>query len=549
MKPAHHYQVINQKSADSGSGITSVGHDSNNSGLVVPPVENTFSPSQNVNSTKINSWDGLRFNSISLEKEHYSLNSKCDFIIHSNTNIKDQQSVEEPLSPSSSSCSSSSTVINSPIDWHSSSQGYHVPFQFHGKGQCCQTIQQGGHFQFQGKGKERTAELQNQDVYRVLHSKFDENRGDVFIPVEEQCMGDSKHNDFNSHEKYHWDCSRMTRSNNISAVLSANSTACKNDTVGSGSSTFTPLSFSVKRKRSILETDSPFDRLKDSSASRSDRKQDTHKEVTRKSESLSSPRHGVEPKRESESLINADGEGFISFGLAMAVCFMVSSGKKEINKMENILQETKHLICDMRKELEERKLRSCMDNSITDDDECFRIISNDKVKQESAASKFERHTDTSPRSHPCEVQTRKHGSLTGVMERQLYAHNCGKKDGAVLQCVQRNTATSRFKNTVRSTDNGEQQDADEWDSEDDNDFEEDNVDDVTSLIDLERKLWDVFQLRQEERILELESRLQLALHELHSKENELQWWKDCAYRLIQHFNSTSGQFQSGILLK
>ncbi|KAF6171303.1 hypothetical protein GIB67_036971 [Kingdonia uniflora] len=49
-----------------------------------------------------------------------------------------------------------------------------------------------------------------------------------------------------------------------------------------------------------------------------------------------------------------------------------------------------------------------------------------------------------------------------------------------------------------------------------------------SPYELERRLHEVLQARQKERIQELESALECAEHKLHQKEMEVTWWKNVA---------------------
>ncbi|KAI4379865.1 hypothetical protein MLD38_006108 [Melastoma candidum] len=53
-------------------------------------------------------------------------------------------------------------------------------------------------------------------------------------------------------------------------------------------------------------------------------------------------------------------------------------------------------------------------------------------------------------------------------------------------------------------------------------------------IELERKLHELLQSRQEERIKELETALECYKHELHDTDRELSWWRDTAMMLSQY---------------
>lgn len=58
-------------------------------------------------------------------------------------------------------------------------------------------------------------------------------------------------------------------------------------------------------------------------------------------------------------------------------------------------------------------------------------------------------------------------------------------------------------------------------------------------IELERKLHELLELRQQERIKELEEALECAKHKLSEKELEVSWWKDTARLISQHIPECS----------
>lgn len=60
-----------------------------------------------------------------------------------------------------------------------------------------------------------------------------------------------------------------------------------------------------------------------------------------------------------------------------------------------------------------------------------------------------------------------------------------------------------------------------------------------SHIELERKLRELVEARQQERIKELEAALECAVNKLQEKELEVSWWKDTARLISQHFPAPS----------
>ena len=58
---------------------------------------------------------------------------------------------------------------------------------------------------------------------------------------------------------------------------------------------------------------------------------------------------------------------------------------------------------------------------------------------------------------------------------------------------------------------------------------------------LERRLHELLQKRQQDRIVELESALDAAQRRLHEKEREVVWWRDAA-KLVSHRRDESRRF-------
>lgn len=56
---------------------------------------------------------------------------------------------------------------------------------------------------------------------------------------------------------------------------------------------------------------------------------------------------------------------------------------------------------------------------------------------------------------------------------------------------------------------------------------------VVPPLELERRLWQVLEQRQEERICELENDLHMTNEKVTAKEVEVQWWKDRVWWLME----------------
>lgn len=79
---------------------------------------------------------------------------------------------------------------------------------------------------------------------------------------------------------------------------------------------------------------------------------------------------------------------------------------------------------------------------------------------------------------------------------------------------------------------GEESDDQEEQGDDNNDYNSFNG--GVCPRELERRLNEVVQSRQRERIEQLEYALEFAKSKLHEKENEISWWQDTARLVTQH---------------
>ncbi|CAL5051456.1 unnamed protein product [Urochloa decumbens] len=99
-----------------------------------------------------------------------------------------------------------------------------------------------------------------------------------------------------------------------------------------------------------------------------------------------------------------------------------------------------------------------------------------------------------------------------------------------------------------NVDDEEEEEYDEAEEEDEEEDEEGYDEDGTSpphggvsARALERRLHELLQKRQQERIVELESALDAAQRRLHEKEREVVWWRDAA-KLVSHRRDESRRF-------
>ncbi|KAH7284997.1 hypothetical protein KP509_33G006700 [Ceratopteris richardii] len=220
----------------------------------------------------------------------------------------------------------------------------------------------------------------------------------------------------------------------------------------------------------------------------------------------------------------------------MAVCFMVSSAKREIDKMEKILRETENLVSFMGRELAERKFQS---GSTGEDDDLFTDITEATVGRISAPKNVEKHINNLSNNGSFEGPLTRTGPIADTSQNHMHECNSEAADRVPSH-------DKVIDSEIGDTNNGQQQVIHGWDFKNENDYGgESDSECVISLIELQKSLWAVFHQIQEEKVSELEATLKSALHKLHIKEEEACWWKRLAYHLMEQFDSSIDGLQSG----
>lgn len=546
---------------DLSLGFDAARQKSSMNGFLVRSDREVASSPQEIKSSKRNACEALLINPTQVEREDPLVyTSKCSF--NGAVSIDDEeerQLKEESSSSPSSCCSSNSTVINSPVD-NQSILRYDGAFKFQGKEQGSQPMQPSVVFHFHGKEKTmQFGTLPNQTTAPPANIKLErdslrdverENPRNVVressTDVERECSSDasvitiaSQHADGGCEEKSLFGFTFAAPKSNVTALASPYAASVTHSSRMLDAGIHTPLSFTGKRLRDDTRADPLPDDLLHTHISKSDEMHGNSQMAVPTNGSLLPPCHSsIASQRALDNMGNVDSDAFVSFGLAMAVCFMVSSGKQEMEKMGKVLTETEDLVSDMRRELEERKLRSCMDEE--DNDEFFTIKTNGE--QECMTGTVVDCIDTVCKKYGprvCDDECVRSDVIDVAARNRLCVFDT--EENYELGGTRSNAERSDL-HMKRGTTNGELQNA-YCDYGDESDVDEAGDTDCTmSMIELERKLWQVLQERQEERISELEEALELAFSKLHAKEEELRWWKNRASWLMeQSFGSTSGE--------
>ncbi|KAH7440581.1 hypothetical protein KP509_03G000400 [Ceratopteris richardii] len=478
--------------------------------------------------------------------------SKCNLPSKS-TAKTGQQDLGEEILCSSSYCSNSRPASNNLKDAHSLSRTYSPSFQFFGKEQACRPIWQNAfpHLQNKKWSSKSRGDLQNQVMDAASTSKprknqlcdsaviqgpcsedsgyassskhvdsiFPRSPTDDLAMAQNLCSSASDYSDCNEHQEKILDYPFVESKMDESSFVCSSSAAYTNDSATSNACMHTQV-FVTGQNQNTGATVFLFDGCKCIPTLNSHAEQGISGVLTSKIGSKSLPIQSRISEIVSESMDNADSDTFISVGLGMATCFMVSSGQKEMEKLGKLLTKTEDLVNEMKIELEDRSHLPCTGE---EDGDFFTIMTKDKPSQELARSDIGTHIHSLSNNSLCKDQIRRDDTTMNMA--QIKQHE------QASFCVERNAG---------GIDNYEQQDSYGYGTQGESSSEvSDDNDYITSLVELERKLWEAFHQRQEEKISELEALLELALTRLHAKEDELLWWKNRAQQLMQQYGAPS----------
>ncbi|TKW19859.1 hypothetical protein SEVIR_4G046900v4 [Setaria viridis] len=136
------------------------------------------------------------------------------------------------------------------------------------------------------------------------------------------------------------------------------------------------------------------------------------------------------------------------------------------------------------------------------------------------------------------VKTKASNAIGGSSRIRVEDGSAAKDDGEVVD------GNADDEEEDEEADEYEEADEEEDEEEEDEGYDEDGTSPPhggVSARALERRLHELLQKRQQERIVELESALDAAQRRLHEKEREVVWWRDAA-KLVSHRRDDSRRF-------
>eukprot|EP01018_Ginkgo_biloba_P014157 Gb_19929 [translate_table: standard] len=239
-------------------------------------------------------------------------------------------------------------------------------------------------------------------------------------------------------------------------------------------------------------------------------------------------------------------EFFFNFGLGFGVMFMVTSSKNEIEKLRELLKETESLVKNLQQEINRRDLCASSqivhtaNNSISG---CHQDT-NEETKKRKDEVGF--GSQSSSASLAAEISTEEYdGSAHSIITTETMSRHSGMAQleaelEAELERMQLDLTDGRSEQGSFAGIEMMDTIVDNVDSSTSeipgkkSNHERENVcggNYSVSPIELEKRLHQLLQKRQEEHIAELEADLKSTENKLLDKEKELSWWKECVWQL------------------
>lgn len=241
-------------------------------------------------------------------------------------------------------------------------------------------------------------------------------------------------------------------------------------------------------------------------------------------------------------------EQLFNFGLGFGVVFMVTSSKKEIEKLRELQKETERLFKDLKEEVSRRNFSNDSSQIVQNGKDMLseyhyakREIEDTKDRMAFVSQSSSGRLESGISGNECNssaqsiITTESTPELSGMaqLEAELEAEleRMELNLTAERSCELETFSGSEIPGNIVYNDlnvsgiPGKKSNHDQEDG--------DRASYGVSPIELERRLHELLQKRQEDRIAELEADLKITEDELVDKEKELSWWKERVCQLLQ----------------
>lgn len=265
------------------------------------------------------------------------------------------------------------------------------------------------------------------------------------------------------------------------------------------------------------------------------------------------------PGLPSEDALNRGISGFLgfrkpcdeqlfNFGLGFGVVFMVTSSKKEIEKLRELQKQTERLVKDLKEEVSRRNVSNDSSQIVQNGEDLLsehhyakREIEDAKDRMASVSQSSSGRLESGISENGCNssaqsiITTESTPEHSGMaqLEAELEAEleRMELNLTAEISCELETFSGSEMPGNIVYNDLDVSGTPGKKSSHDQENI--DRANDGVSPIELERRLHELLQKRQEDHITELEADLKITEDKLVDKEKELSWWKERVCQLLQ----------------
>lgn len=244
-------------------------------------------------------------------------------------------------------------------------------------------------------------------------------------------------------------------------------------------------------------------------------------------------------------------ERLFNFGLGFGVVFMVTSSKKEIEKLRELQEQTERLVKDLKQEVSRRNLSYDSSQMLQSREDLLseyryakREIEDTKDKKVFASQNLSGSLESGISGNECNSSAHSIITTESTPEQsgmaQLEAELEAELERMELDLTTERSCERGIFSGSEMQDNMVYNDLNvsgisgKKSSHDQEDVDRTNY--SVSPIELERRLHEVLQKKQEDHIAELEADLKITEDELLDKEKELSWWKENVLQLLEENN-------------
>ncbi|XP_012443383.1 protein POLAR LOCALIZATION DURING ASYMMETRIC DIVISION AND REDISTRIBUTION isoform X1 [Gossypium raimondii] len=230
-------------------------------------------------------------------------------------------------------------------------------------------------------------------------------------------------------------------------------------------------------------------------------------------------------------------ESNFNVGVGCCLLHLIAESKNELQKMKELKIQMEHVLQNVKEGLLNTDILVCKNLESNDGDGVDESLGfNSNLTSNKVLFDQSSNCDDAPKDACLEGMDRLEAELEVELERLLLHLDSGKSSTIPPEkTIEENTVNTT---SVRSYSISNAEVIDPTIEAE----EEDRPDSHGGVppCELERKLHELLETRQEQQIRELEAALETARQELREKEREISWWKETAHLMLKHVKQPSG---------